>query len=72
METCRVVLSILTCFCTNFFFFEVQLIYNAVLITAVQQSDSAIHTHTHTHSFFLTFFSIMVYHRTLNTVLCAT
>ena len=51
------------CVC-DFFFIEVQLIYNIFLISAVQQSDSVIHS-------FLIFFSIMVYHRILNTVLYA-
>ena len=36
--------------------------YNVVLISVVQQSDLVIHVHT----FFLIFFSIMVYHRILN------
>ena len=31
------------------FFLGVQLIYNAVLISAVQQSESYTHTHTHTY-----------------------
>ena len=44
------------------FLTEVQLIYNVVLITAVQQSDSVIHIH----SFFKIFFSIIVQHRILN------
>ena len=30
-------------------FIEVQLIYNAVLASGVQQSDSLMYTHTHTH-----------------------
>ena len=47
------------------YFIEVKLIYNVVLISAVQQSDSVIHT-----SFFI-FFSIMVYHKVLNIVPCA-
>ena len=47
---------------------EVQLIYNVVLITAIQQSDSVIHIYT---VFFKIFFSIMVYHRILNIVPCA-
>ena len=51
---------------------EVQLINNAVLITALQQSDSVIHTHTLSLSFlFKIFFSIMVYHGILNIILCA-
>ena len=40
------------------------LVYNAVLISAVQQNDSAIHTYTS----FLIVFSIMFYSRTLNVV----
>ena len=32
------------------FFIEVELIYNIVLISAVQQINSVIHTHTHTHT----------------------
>ena len=51
----------------TFFFIEVSSIYNVVLISAVQQNDSVIHIHT----FFLIFFSIMVYHRILNIVPCA-
>ena len=37
-----------------FFFIEVELIYNIVLVSTVQQSDSVIHVYT----FFLVFFSI--------------
>ena len=33
-----------------FYFIEVQLNYNIVLVSAVQHSYSAIHTHTHTHT----------------------
>ena len=47
------------------YFTEVQLIYNVVLISAVQQSDSVIWT------LFFIFFSIMVDHRILNIVPCA-
>ena len=58
-----------------------ELICSVVLITAIQQSDSVIHTYiyiymhiyiyTHTHTFcFRMFFSIVVYHRILNIVLC--
>ena len=50
------------------FLVEVQLIYNVVLTSAIQQSDSVMHINTF---FFLIFFSIMVYHRILNIVLCA-
>ena len=49
------------------FFIKVQLIYNVVPISAVQQSDSVIHLYT----FFFIFFSIMIYHRILSIVLCA-
>ena len=45
---------------------EVQLTYNAVPISAVQQSDSGIHRYT-----FFIVFSIIVYHRILNIVPCA-
>ena len=50
------------------YFIHVQLIYSVVLIS-VQRSDSV--THIYTHTFFFIFFSIMVFHRILNTVLCA-
>ena len=55
--------------CQSLFLFlsEVQLIYNVVLISAIQQSDSVIHTYI----FFFIFFSITVYHRVLNIVPCA-
>ena len=52
-----------------------------MLITAVQQSDSVIHTYMHIyvciyidiyiHVIFVIFFSMMVYHRILNIVLSA-
>ena len=58
-----------SCFSLVFFFFEVWLIYNVMLITAVQQSDSVLythtHTHTHTHSFFKIVFSIEILHKLL-------
>ena len=41
------------------YFIEVQLIYNVVLISAIQQSDSVIHIYIYT--FFFILFSIMVY-----------
>ena len=50
----------------NLFFTEEQLNYNVVLITAMQQSDSVTHVYILFH-----IFSIMVYHRILNTVPCA-
>ena len=43
---------------------EVWLIYNAVLISAVQQTDSVIHMYI----FVFIFFSIMVWHTMLNIV----
>ena len=46
------------------------MLYDVVLISAVQYSDSVIHTHTHT--FFYMFFSGTVYHRTLNKIPCIT
>lgn len=51
------------------FFIEVQLIYNAVLISIAQQSYSVLHIQT---LFFLIIFSIMAYHRMLTTVARAT
>ena len=50
------------------YFIEVELIYNVVLISAVQQSGSVAHICT----FFTIFFSTMGYHRLLNIVPCAT
>ena len=46
------------------------MIYNVVLVSGVQQSDSDIYiyTHTHTHTYI---FSVMIYHRLLNIVPCA-
>ena len=46
------------------YFIEAQLIYNFVLISTVQQSDSVIYT------FSFIIFSTMAYHRILNIVLC--
>ena len=40
--------------------------YNVVLISAIQQSDSVLHMYD-----FLIFFSVIVYHRILNIVFCA-
>ena len=42
------------------------MIYNVVLISAIKQSHSVIHTYI-----FFIFFSILVYHRILNIVPCA-
>ena len=44
-------------FCLFVCLIEVQLLYNAVLISSVQHSDSVIHTHTQI--FFLRFFSVV-------------
>ena len=49
------------------YFIEVQLIYNVVLISTIQQSDSIIHMY----AFCFIFFSIMVYHRILTITPCA-
>ena len=49
------------------YFIEVYLIYNIVLISTVQQSDSVIPIHI----FLFIFFFIMVYHRMPNIVPCA-
>ena len=50
---------------TLFFFLGIQLIYNVVLISAVQQHDSVIHI------IIFHIFSIVVYHRILNIYPCA-
>ena len=47
----------------SFFFFEVYLIYNVVLVSGIQPSDSVI--------FFFRFFSIIGYYKILNIVPCA-
>ena len=49
------------------FLIEVQLIYNVVLIAAVQQSGSVIHIYMYTHILFHILF-IMIYHGLLNIV----
>ena len=50
----------------SIFKIDVLLIYN-VLVSAVQQSGSYIHTH----EFLFIFFSIMVYHSTMNIIPCS-
>ena len=45
------------------YFIDTELIYDAVLISAARQSDSAMHVYA---SFFI-FTSITAYHKTLNT-----
>ena len=56
------------------YFIEVQLVYNVVFISVVHQSDSVmcvfVYIYIYTHTFFFMFFSILVYHRILSTVLC--
>ena len=56
----------ISCHIIMTFVIETELIYNVVLISAVQQSDSV----KHIYSVFL-FISRMVYHRALNIVPCA-
>ena len=51
-----------------YFLIDMQLIYNAVLISAIQQSDSVTHISTF---FVFIFFSIMVYQPILNILPCA-
>ena len=58
------------------YFTEVQLIYNIVLTSDIQQSDSLIHMRVHTHIYIHTYilfhiFSTIVYHRVLDIVCCA-
>ena len=47
-------------------FFEVRLIYSAVLVSGVQQSDSVMHTHTYI--FFFRFFPIIGYYKIVTIV----
>ena len=54
--------------CYYFFLIEVELIYNVVLISAVQQSDLDIYLHVYVWVFLFISFSSMVYHRILNIV----
>lgn len=53
--------------CIYLFIFDVELIDSAVFLEAVQQSDSVRCVYT----FFVKFFSVVVYHRPLTTVLDA-
>ena len=48
---------------------KVQLIYNVVIISSVRHNGSV--TYTYIQTLFFTFFSIMVYQRILNIVICA-
>ena len=48
---------------------EVQLIYNIVLVSAVQKIDSVLHIYIYIH--FLILFSLMVCHKILNIIPCA-
>ena len=70
-----------------YFFIEVQLIYNVVLLSSVQHSDSVIVIHTHTHIYiyihihiyiythiyvyFFRLFSLIDYYKILSRVPCA-
>ena len=55
----------------SFFLIDVWLIYNVVLVSGVQQSDSVVYSVLYIYIFFFVFFSIMVYHRMLNIIPCA-
>ena len=57
-------------FALNFFLTEIELIYNVVLVSDVQQSDSVIHIYKYIYSFYM-FFSIIGYYKTLSIVPCA-
>ena len=48
-------------------FIEVYLIYNVLLVSGIQQSDSVIHIYLS----FIRFFSIIGYYKILNIVPCA-
>ena len=54
------------------YFIEICLIYNVVLIPVVKQSDLVICMYIHIYIYFIIFFSIIVYHRILNSFLCYT
>ena len=58
---------VVTTYFKRFNSIKVKLIYNVVLIPAVQKSDSV----THLYTFFFIMFSITVFHRTVNVVPCA-
>ena len=64
-------------FLFKIYFFEVQLIYNVVLVCGIQQSDSVsyiymcLYIYIYIYIFFFIFFSIVVYYRILNIVPCA-
>ena len=51
---------------TNFFFFTFLLIYNIVLVSVVQQSDSVIYIYKYIHLFRL--FSITSYYKIMNII----
>ena len=58
----------------SLFFIEVQLIYNVVLISAVQPSDSGVYIHSVcvcVYTLFKTLFPTVVYYKILNIVPCA-
>ena len=56
-----------TAYFRKFYSIKVKLVYNVVLIPAVQKSDSVIHLY----ALFFILFSITVSHRTVNVVPCA-
>ena len=55
----------------NHFLIEVQLIYNIVLVSGVQQGDSVLYIYVCVYIFFFRFSSIIGYYKTLNIVPCA-
>lgn len=61
-----------TSFLKNFYFVELQLIYNVVLIFAMAKVlQLCIYMYTYTHIFFSIFFPMTDYHRIWNTRSCA-
>ena len=55
----------------SFFLIEVLLIYNVVLVSGVQQSDSIIYIYRYRYILFFIFFSIIGNYKIWNTVPCA-
>ena len=64
----RYICCVCVCVCVCFNFIGLQLIYNVVLASGVQQCDSVIHIHIFV---LFRFFSHVGYHRTLSRVPCA-
>ena len=55
------------CLASFYFLLEVYLIYNAMLVSGIQQSDSVIHTYV---CIFFRFFSLIGYYKILSIVPC--